>query len=357
MKKKLLFISILLSPVILSARDSSFAVQYFGIETVMYNDDNPISNQKPYENRRRDDHGITLSYGYSISSRLKFSENLTGEIKLNRISSLYTKGLNSTTDIDENSPYFDNYAYLAKKHPDWGAIHVNNQIAYSKQINEIELNITLNQKYLFGLQLRSNLIASGEEQKAIDFQRTFHQRLKARNYFHVPFTDSSLFGGENIRYSSVNPSIGFLHLHEWEGSFSISAIGQVGCWINFSAPAFIKPLMPNAQLNIGLHKAIKDSKQDRFSFKYSVYINPNEIVQLYANPGSSGYHFCGFNYHLTNIKKTKKNFYYDLSIRPYSIYIPFGKKEDNTFSYKAPENDLRWIEGFFNLSFRMVFDN
>ncbi len=353
MKNILLIFTLLLLNVSYGQNDSLIRSAWFGY--FMLNDDNPISNQKDYEDRRRDDHGLTMSIGLEMGMELQFSENWTSEFSFVIANSLYTKGLGTTTTLMEEDPYYDDYSYLLEKHKDWTNPHVNDQIAYSRNIEELEWLNCWKERFLGGLGLRHSKIDVDEDQFMTDVQRNFHRILNARNYFHVPFVGESSFGENDISFYSWAPLLGAKA--EWELSEKIRFNGWIktGAWFNYVGHQDIPEISPFGDARLNFYMPIKEEDVARLELYYQMHYEPEEIVQMYSNPGTNGYQNIGINYNFSNVRKTEKSYYFIISVSPYEVYLPLGKKTDVTFDYVPPEDDLKFVEGFFNSSVIFVF--
>lgn len=323
----------------------------------MLNDDNPISNQKDYEERKRDDYGLTMSVGFDLGLTIQVFENIESEISFVNANSLYTKGLNTITTLFEDDPYYDEYSYLLDKHKDWQYPHVNNQIAYSKKIYELEIQNSYKERYLFGLGFRHSTIYVEEEQFMTNLQRSFHRILNARNYFHVPFVGQSVFGDCDIKFFSWSPFIGAreeLKIHE---KLFLQGAIKTGAWFNYVVEDEIPEFSPYGNAALNLFIPVEEYEEvARLELYYLIHYEPQEIIQMYSNPGTNGYQNIGLNFNFTNVRKTQKSFYFIISVAPYEVYLPLGKKTDVTFDYEPPEDDLKFVEGFFNSSVTFVFN-
>ena len=104
----------------------SLSIGFFG-----FNDNNPIDGAlSGFEDRRRDDHGLTLLAGYHIGAELILFKEIKSSIRFTNQSALYSRGLGTTTTLQKGDPLYGEYEYLLEKHPDWTGLHVNDQVSF-----------------------------------------------------------------------------------------------------------------------------------------------------------------------------------------------------------------------------------
>ena len=330
----------------------SIQVGYF-----TFNDNNPIDNaQNSYEDRKRDDHGLTYLLGYYVEARFNFFKKSVTSIGFTDHSALYTKGLGTTTTLTEDNKNYEDYKYLLDKHPDWSALHVNNQISYSKNVKEFSF-INHYKNISIGGLIRYSSIYSGEDQKMADVQRKVHKLIKSRNYYHVPFADSTIFKGKNISYFSFAPT--FNRTKKLVETNKISVFGGVGgsIWFNTLTNYKIPSVSPvvNANLKLGYGKSFAN-RERKLNLNYVLHYEPNEVVQNFADPGTNGSHFIGVTVNFASKKSNEKSHYLLYTLTPYSLHIPIGQQDDVIANYQPREGNLRMIESFLNLTVLLKFN-
>jgi len=348
----------LLFPGLSKAADSgdslfqSMSIGFFG-----FNDNNPIDGAiSGFEDRRRDDHGLTMLIGYSLKAKLKLFQNTLTIIQFTDQSALYTKGYGTTTTLQADNPLYDDYKYLLKKHPDWAGLYVNDQVSYEKNTKEILIN-QIYKNLQLGLGIRYSTINSGVDQNMADFQRFFHKITKSRNYYHVPFIDSSIFRGKKITYFSIAPSIFYERILMLKNQWQINSGIGGKLWYNTTSEYGIPEFSPELNVNasVGYGKSFGPN-QRKWMLRYAMTYEPKEIVQRYSDPGTEGFQYLGLEFNFRSKKAAEKPFYLHYTLRPYAIYLPIGLANDETIGYVPPSNDLRFIEGILNFSIALRFN-
>lgn len=324
---------------------------------MMQNDDTPISNLRNYETRKRDDYGMTLFFNIFAAAKLKLFKKCETEIKLDLYSILYTRGLGTTSVISKSNPDFNYYSYLLKKHPDWNDIYVYNQVSVSKTVRQLSFR----NKYKnigIGLDFKNTLIDSDKDQFIIDVQRTWHRFVNTKNYYHKPFTDSSIFKGKSISYFSINPNISFLKNLIYSRKSYINLYAEAGAWINSLNQYKIALVSPYIKSSYAFGLKTLIHKINRLNISYEIYFEPLENFQLYSDPGTNGYQKFSVEINMLGKKagkmKANKKYCMLYTFSPYTVYSPIGRKEDYWLSYSPPKNDLRLNESFFNFSASML---
>ena len=87
----------------LAATDSSSVktLKSIAIGYYMLNDNDPISNQKSYNSRNRDDHGLTFLYQFRVEARLELFKKAETTIRFENYLGLFTRDIGTISKIDE----------------------------------------------------------------------------------------------------------------------------------------------------------------------------------------------------------------------------------------------------------------
>lgn len=320
----------------------------------MMNDDNPFSNLGDYENRKTDDHGLTLMAGFYTQFDFNFNKKIRTRIFTKHSTALYTKGFGTLSIIKPENPDYEYFKYILAKHPDWDNILLYNQIAITKNTNSLNfLNSYFN--ILFGAGIEFNEIGMDDKQLGAAIQQTFHKTLKVRNYYHKPFTDSSSFKN-SFNYTSFlfhggtyfNKEYSRFNLYtELFGSIKYNSVSH----------SIIKKIMPSINWNstINFGKKISYALR-RFELNNILFYNPNEILQYASDPGTKGYNVCKINIVFTGKPLNKiNNWVMIYKINPFEIAMPFGRKDDLVFNYQPVNGKLNLLTGYMNVSAGVLF--
>jgi len=185
MKFKIIIFYLIIAKVTLAASDSTF-YNSVNIGYYMLNDNDPISNQKGYDARNRDDHGLTFLLQFNAEAKLSLMKNTQTTIRYENYCGLFTKGFGTLTKLPKNDADYEYFSYILKEHPDWDNILLYDQVAATKNVNTLYLsNQTKN--IVYGIGLRQINLESGYNQRGTRIQHEFHKTLKVRNFYHKSF--------------------------------------------------------------------------------------------------------------------------------------------------------------------------
>ena len=97
--KCLLFFAMLSIMSISHATNDSTQYKSFTVGYYMLNDNDPISNQKGYDARNRDDHGLTFLLQMNAEAKLSLMKNTQTTIRFESYCGLFTKGFGTLTKL------------------------------------------------------------------------------------------------------------------------------------------------------------------------------------------------------------------------------------------------------------------
>lgn len=357
MRLKLLSIFFLITHFALASGDSTFynsvSVGYY-----MLNDNDPISNQKGYDARNRDDHGLTFLLQFHAEAKLSLMKNTQTTIRYENYCGLYTKGLGTLTKLPKTDVDYEYFSYILQEHPDWDNILLYDQVAVTKNVNTFYLS-NQTKSIVYGLALRQINIDSDYNQRGADIQQEFHKALKVRNFYHKSFLDSSVFKGVEHSYFATSIYGGHFKRFNIKPKLALSISPIIGFWYNLTNEYSLKSFSPfikfaaSAELGKTIFKDVK-----RFNLGYQFYTEPNERLQLYSDLGSQGNNSVSVEVNFGGKKGeklaqcTKWFMLYKLNV--FSMHMPFGMKADPIMDYKANGSDKGNLLGFINFSVLMV---
>lgn len=357
MKFKIILFCFSLVQIAALANDSTF---YKSVNMGYYilNDNDPISNQKSYDERKIDDHGLTLFLQMHVEAKFNIFKQTQTTLRFENSCGLYTKGFGSLTKLPKTDADYDYFSYILKDHPDWDNILLYDQVAITKNVNTIYLsNQTKN--IIYGLGLRQVNIDGDLNQRGTLLQHEFHKTLNARNFYHKSFLDSSVFKGASINYMAASLFGGYYRRFDIKPKFQLAVAPLVGFWYNSTNDYTINSFSPYLKLNVnaGLGKTIFDDVK-RFQVGYQFYFEPNERMQMYSDLGTLGNNALMLDINLGGKKAatleqcTKWFMLYKLNV--FSMHLPFGKIDDTIMNYKTNGTDKGNLLGFVNFSVVMV---
>jgi len=357
MKFKVLSLLVLLGHFSFADGDSTF---YNSINLGYYilNDNDPISNQKSYDERKIDDHGLTLFLQLHVEAKLNLLKQTQTTIRFENSCGLYTKGLGSITKLPKTDGDYNYFSYILEDHPDWDNILLYDQVAITKNVNTIYLSNQI-KNIIYGLGLRQVNIDSDLNQRGTRIQHEFHKTLNARNFYHKSFLDSSVFKGASINYMAASLFGGYYKRLNIKPKFELTVSPLVGFWYNNTNGYTLNSFSPYIKLNVnaGLGKTIfADVK--RFQLGYQFYFEPKERLQLYSDLGSQGNNFVSFDVNFGGKKAERlaqcKKWLMLYKLNMFSMHMPFGKIDDTIMNYKGSSTDKGNLLGFVNFSVVMV---
>lgn len=341
----------------IAANDSTF-YNSINVGYYMLNDNDPISNQKGYDARNRDDHGLTFLLQFNAEAKLNLMKNTQTTIRYENYCGLFTKGFGTLTKLPKNDGDYEYFSYILKEHPDWDNILLYDQVAVTKNVNTLYLsNQTKN--IVYGIGMRQINLESGYNQRGTRIQHEFHKTLKVRNFYHKSFLDSSVFKGVEHSYFAASVYGGYFKRFDIKPKFALSIAPTAGFWYNVTNDYTLKSFSPFAKINVAaaLGKTIfSDIK--RFNVGYQLYVEPNERLQLYSDQGTQGNNSISLDVNFGGKKAatleqcTKWFMLYKLNV--FSMHMPFGKKADTIMDYKANGSDKGNLLGFVNFSVVMM---
>jgi len=353
---------IILISVFVFIRINSFSQDTSGLKSVtvaydFHNDDTGISNFRNYNVRRRDDFGLTLQMGLYTELKLKIFKKAYTNVKFHFYSGLFTRSLGSNSSLKKEDPDYGDYSYLAEKHPDWAYVYVGNQIALTKIVKQINF---FNRYKTFGVSLsfKETIIDRDQDQFMIDVQRRWHRFLDTKNYYHKPFTDSTIFKEKNLKYYSISSAFAFFDTIIFRNNVDFNYLVEAGVWINSRNDYRIKTFSPYVRSKVMVKFGKSLTHLKRFHIGYEGYYEPRENLQLYANPGTYGYQRLHAEINLLSKKIEKQNskkYLLVFTLTPYSIYFPIGLKRDHWLNYVPPEKDKKVIESYFQAAMSLYF--
>jgi len=341
------------------ANSDSTKLKSISIGYYMLNDDNPFTNQKSYNKRNNDDHGLTLLNQTSVIAKLRIIKSAETSIQYNNYFGLFTRDIGTIYIMKKVNPDYDYFSYILKKHPDWDNVLLYNQVAITKNVNEVFItNKTKNFNY--GLAFKNTKIDSDENQQGTSIQHWFHKTLRVRNFYHKPFIDSSIFKGTEFNYFSYSLFAGFNKTFIFKKNISLEINPIIGFWHNLTSRYTIVPFSPYGMLNVSLRTGkMLTETVNRVELKYNVYLEPYERLQLFSDPGTIGWQALMLNINFLGCKKVKmeslKKYYFLYSVNVASYFSPLGRNNDNIIKYRPSNNDKRSLTGLFNLKAAVMF--
>jgi hypothetical protein len=357
MKFKIILFCISIAQFVTAASDSTF-YNSVNIGYYMLNDNDPISNQKGYDARNRDDHGLTFLLQFNAEAKLNLMKNTQTTIRYENYCGLFTKGFGTLTKLPKNDADYEYFSYILKEHPDWDNILLYDQVAVTKNVNTLYLsNQTKN--IVYGIGLRQINLESGYNQRGARIQHEFHKTLKVRNFYHKSFLDSSVFKGVEHSYFATSVYVGYFKRFDIKPKFALTLAPTAGFWYNLTNDYTLKSFSPFAKINVAaaLGKTIFNDVK-KFNVGYQFYMEPNERLQMYSDQGAQGNNSISLDVNFGGKKAatleqcTKWFMLYKLNV--FSMHMPFGKKDDPIMSYKANGSDKGNLLGFVNFSVVMV---
>ncbi len=336
----------------------SCGVRSISVGYYMLNDNDPVSNQKGYDARNRDDHGLTFLYRLHAEAELQLFKNTKTTIRFENYCGLFTRDMSTISTIKSDDPDYSYFSYILAKHPDWDNVLLYNQSAITKNMNSLSFSNNM-KNIIYGVSFKLTKIDSDDEQRGTNIQHWFHKSLKVRNFYHKPFSDSTIFKGAQFSYFSASLFGGYNKLFDISPKFSFSIAPQLGLWYNFTNKYTIVPFSPYAKLNASFNfgRTIYSSTK-RFGLTYDLYYEPNERLQLFSDPGTQGNHSIGLSFNFAGKKKSKieecKTWFMMYKLSAFSYHMPIGLKKDNILNYTSQGNDKRTLMGLINLTAVLV---
>lgn len=334
-------------------------VKEFNVAYFILNDNDPVSNQKGYENRNRDDHGLTFNYSILSHLKLEIGKNLLSQVQYQYYKGLYTRGFGTTTAIKKGDYDYDYFSYILEKHPDWQNIYLYDQTALTKSFHGLELNNRY-KNFIFNTAIRAIELDGRINQSGTQIQAGFHKLLNARNFYHKSFTDSSVLLGNKVNYLSLLASIGYFKTLFNNNLYTLNSSICSGIWYNSISNYGIAQFNPFAEVALDFQYGKMINHQiRRFHFNYLLRVDPNERLPHFSDQGSRGFHGISVQLNVPGLASTKietlKKYYFIYQISLINIYQPIAVQKDRMTNYIAPSNDKQLITGFCNLAIKMCF--
>jgi hypothetical protein len=348
----------LLFSIKVKASGDSTQYQSLNIGYYMLNDNDPISNQKGYDARNRDDHGLTFMLQFHAEAELHLIKNTKTKLRYENYCGLFTKGFGTLTKLPQSDTDYEYFSYILKEHPDWDNILLYDQVAVTKNVNTFYIS-NQNKNLVYGLGVRQVNIDTDLNQKGTRIQHEFHKTLKVRNFYHKSFLDSSVFKGTSLNYMALSLYGGYYKSIAIKPKFQLTLAPTLGFWYNATNAYTLNSFSPfiKINLNAGLGKTLfADIK--RLNVGYQFYMEPMERLQMYSDPGTQGNNALLLDINFAGKKAaqleqcTQWLMLYKLNL--FSMHMPFGKINDTIMNYSATGSDKGNLLGFVNFSVVMV---